>query len=366
MKTSADVPRKMTISKEAKVFVAGHRGMVGSAIVRNLQAKGYANIITRSRAELDLLDQQAVFAFLSEYRPDYVFIAAAKVGGIQANNVYRAEFIYQNLAIQNNLIHGAYQAGVMDLCFLGSSCIYPRDCAQPIKESYLLTGPLEQTNEPYAIAKIAGIKMCESYNRQYGTRYVSAMPTNLYGPFDNYDLNKSHVLPALIRKMHLTKLGMAADLDGIARDERTYGQIPDEILLHIGCQRDAGGNIVAAAGHAPQSQLLVWGTGTPLREFLYVDDMADACVFLMEHQVGKDFYNIGTGSDVTIRELALTVMDVVGFQGDVVFDTSKPDGTPRKLLDVSQMSGLGWKPGVASLRAGIAMTYESYLKVQQQ
>jgi GDP-L-fucose synthase len=363
---TAKIKRKMSISKDAKIFVAGHRGMVGSAIVRGLEAKGYSRIITRSRSELDLLDQRAVFSFLSDCKPDYIFIAAAKVGGIHANNVYRAEFIFQNLVIQNNLIHGAYQAGVTDLCFLGSSCIYPRDCPQPIKESYLLTGSLEQTNEPYAIAKIAGIKMCESYNRQYGTRYVSAMPTNLYGPNDNYDLSKSHVLPALIRKMHLTKLGMAGDLEGIVCDERTYGPIPEGILQHIGCGRDAAGKIVRSSVHAPQSSLQVWGTGSPMREFLYVEDMADACIFLMEQQIGSDFFNIGTGTDVTIGDLAHTVMEVVGLEGHIVFDPSKPDGTPRKLLDVSRMTELGWQPRVKSLRDGIALAYESYLKVQKQ
>ena len=352
----------MTISKNAKIFVAGHRGMVGSAIVRNLQGKGYANVITRRRSELDLLDQRAVFDFFQDQRPDYVFIAAAKVGGIHANNVYRADFIYQNLTIQGNLIHGAYQAGVKDLCFLGSSCIYPRDCPQPIREEYLLTGPLEQTNEPYAIAKIAGIKLCESYNRQYGTRYVSAMPTNLYGPNDNYDLAKSHVLPALIRKVHLAKLGMAGDVLAIAADERAYGIVPDELLALIGCARDASGAVVRSAMHTPESKLTVWGSGEPMREFLYVDDMADACVFLMERQIGEDFFNIGTGTDVTIHELAHTVMEVVGFDGDIVFDSSKPDGTPRKLLDVSRMAARGWTPATPSLAVGIRKAYEAYLK----
>jgi GDP-L-fucose synthase len=257
------------MDKNAKIFVAGHRGMVGSAIVRTLQAKGYHNLLTRSRQELDLLDQRAVYDFLAQERPDYVFIAAAKVGGIHPNNLYRAQFIHENLVIESNLIHGAYAAGVMDMCFLGSSCIYPRDCPQPIREDYLLTGPLEPTNEPYAIAKIAGIKLCESYNRQYGTRYVSVMPTNLYGPNDNYDPENSHVLPALIRKAHEAKV-------------------------------------------AGQSQLTVWGSGKPMREFLYVDDMGDACVFLMEKPVSNGFFNVGVGSDITIRELAQTVMDVVG------------------------------------------------------
>src|SRR5450830_1214185 len=303
----------MSMAKDARIYVAGHRGMVGSAIVRNLRDKGYSNVIVRSHAELDLLDQQAVFAFLKESKPDYIFIAAAKVGGIHANDVYRGQFIYENLTIQNNLIHGAYQAGVQRLCFLGSSCIYPRDCAQPIKEEYLLTGPLEQTNEPYAIAKIAGIKMCESYNRQYGTRYVSAMPTNLYGPNDNYDLANSHVLPALIRKAHEAK-------------------------------------------EHKHNDLVIWGTGTPKREFLYVDDMADACVFLMEHDINDGIFNVGTGTDVTIGELAETVMSVVGFKGGIVFDSSKPDGTPRKLLDVSRLKEFGWQAHT-NLQEGIKLAY---------
>lgn len=307
----------LTIAKDEKICVAGHRGMVGSALVRNLQAKGYTNIIGRTRSELDLLDQQAVHAFLNHEKPAYIFMAAAKVGGIYANNTYRAEFIYDNLTVQANLIHGAHLAGVKRLCFLGSSCIYPRDCPQPIKEEYLLTGPLEPTNEPYAIAKIAGIKLCESYNRQYGTQYVSVMPTNLYGPNDNYDLNNSHVLPALIRKAHEAKL----------RGDASY---------------------------------VVWGSGKPMREFLYVDDMADACVFLMESGVGEGIFNIGTGQDVTIRELAETVMSVVGFKGEIVFDASKPDGTPRKLLNVDRMRNLGWQ-AKTSLRDGVAKAYADFL-----
>jgi len=298
---------------DAKIYVAGHRGMVGSAIVRQLEAKGYNNIVTRTHGQLDLLDQQAVFAFLAEEQPDYIFIAAAKVGGIQANNTYRADFIYQNLVIEANLIHGAHLAGVQRLCFLGSSCIYPRDCAQPIKEEYLLTGPLEPTNEPYAIAKIAGIKLCESYNAQYGRQYVSAMPTNLYGPNDNYDLANSHVLPALIRKAHEAKQSGSQDL-------------------------------------------VIWGSGTPKREFLYVDDMANACVFLMENNINQGIYNVGTGTDVTIRELAETVMSVVGFEGGIVFDHTKPDGTPRKLLDVSRLKALGWQ-AKTPLIEGIALAY---------
>lgn len=304
------------MNKNAKIFVTGHRGMVGSALVRRLQAGGYTNIITRSRQELDLLSQAAVQQFLAAEQPDYIFIAAAKVGGIQANNTYRADFIYQNLMIEANLIHGAHLADVQRLMFLGSSCIYPRDCPQPIKEEYLLTGPLEPTNEPYAIAKIAGIKMCEAYNAQYGRQYVSVMPTNLYGPNDNYDLETSHVLPALLRKAHEAKL-------------------------------------------CGDKELVVWGTGTPRREFLYVDDLADACVFLMESDYSGSLLNIGTGQDVTIRELAETIMDVVGFEGKIVFDASKPDGTMRKVLDVEKLKSQNWKARTP-LAAGISTTYHYF------
>ena len=306
-----------SVKRDAKIYVAGHRGMVGSALVRRLQQAGYGNILTRTHAELDLLDQAATRGFLTQEKPDFVFIAAAKVGGIHANNSLRADFIYQNLMIEANLIHGAHQAGIQRLCFLGSSCIYPRDCPQPIREDYLLTGPLEQTNEPYAIAKIAGIKLCESYNRQYGTQYFSAMPTNLYGPNDNYDLANSHVLPALIRKAH---------------EARQRGN------------RD----------------LMVWGSGTPRREFLYVDDLADACVFLMERAVTDGMYNIGVGEDVSIRELAETVMSVTGFAGNIVFEMSKPDGTPRKLLDVSRLRDMGWQARTP-LGEGIALAYQDFM-----
>ena len=310
------------MNKNAKIYIAGHRGMVGSAIVRKLQASGYSNILTRTHAELDLLDQAAVNAFMAAEKPDYLFLAAAKVGGIQANNVYRADFLYQNLMIEGNLIHAAHQNDVNRLLFLGSSCIYPRDCAQPIKEDYLLTGPLEPTNEPYAIAKIAGIKLCESYNRQHGRQYVSAMPTNLYGPNDNYDLHSSHVLPALLRK---------------AVEAKARGD----------------------------TSLTVWGSGKPMREFLHVDDMAEACVFLMENEAIQDgLFNVGTGTDVTIRELAETIMQAVGFEGDIVFDASKPDGTPRKLLDVSRLQAQGWLAKI-SLAEGIDLTYNAYHKATE-
>ncbi len=305
------------INKQSKIYVAGHRGMVGSAIVRRLEAGGYSNILIRTHAELDLTNQAAVYDFFQVEKPDYVFLAAAKVGGIHANNTYRAEFIYQNLMIEANVIHAAWKAGVQRLLFLGSSCIYPRDCPQPIKEEYLLTGLLEKTNEPYAIAKIAGINLCESYNRQYGTQYIAVMPTNLYGPNDNYDLDNSHVLPALIRKAHEAK------------------QRNDE-------------------------ELVVWGSGQPKREFLYVDDMADACVFVMESNINDGLLNIGTGVDTSIYELAELIMDVVNFKGKIIFDSSKPDGTPRKLLNVERMRQLGWKANV-SLHDGIALAYENFI-----
>jgi GDP-L-fucose synthase len=306
-----------TIPKDASILVAGARGMVGSALFRRLQAGGYTRVLAPVRKELDLMDQAAVFAYLQAHKPDYIFIAAAKVGGIQANNTFRAEFLYQNLQIQNNLIHGAHLAGVQRLMFLGSSCIYPKLAPQPIKEEHLLTGLLEPTNEPYAIAKIAGIKMCQAYNAQYGRQYTSAMPTNLYGPNDNYDLANSHVLPALIRKAHEARL----------RGDTEY---------------------------------MVWGSGTPRREFLYVDDLADACVFLMERGYDGPLINIGTGTDVTIRELAETVMQVVGFPGRIVYDHTKPDGTPRKLMDSAQLYGLGWRPSVG-LEEGVRRAYADFL-----
>ena len=311
-------PTLRDLDQDAKIYVAGHRGMVGSALVRALTAKGYRNLLTRTRQELDLLDQAVVQRFLQAEKPDYIFLAAAKVGGIQANNTYRAEFIYQNLTIETNVIHAAYEAGVQRLMFLGSSCIYPRDCPQPIKEEYLLTGPLEPTNEPYAIAKIAGLKLCESYNRQYGTFYVSAMPTNLYGPNDNFDLAASHVVPALMRKAHEAKAG-------------------------------------------DENALVIWGTGSARREFLHVDDMADACIFMMEKNISGGLYNIGLGDDVTIRELVESIVQVVGYSGPVEYDTTKPDGTPRKLLDVARIQSLGWRARY-SLEAGLRQTYQWYVE----
>jgi GDP-L-fucose synthase len=300
----------------SKIYIAGHRGMVGSAIMRNLQKKGFTNIITRTSAELDLRNQQAVSDFFEKEKPEYVFLAAAKVGGIQANNIYRADFIYENLMIQNNVIHQSYLNKVKKLMFLGSSCIYPKLAPQPLKEEYLLTGTLEDTNEPYAIAKIAGIKLCESYKRQYGCNFISVMPTNMYGPNDNYNLSNSHVLPALIRKFH-----------------------------------DAKEN------NEPFVEM--WGTGTPMREFLHADDLGDACVFLMNTYEGEQFVNIGSGTDLTIKDLALLIKDIVGYTGDIKHDLSKPDGTPRKLMDVSYIHSLGWKHKI-ELREGIKQVYEDF------
>ncbi|WP_035985021.1 GDP-L-fucose synthase [Leptolyngbya sp. KIOST-1] len=302
----------------SKIYVAGSRGLVGSALVRTLRAQGYENLLLRSSQELDLRNQAAVDEFFATEKPDYVFLAAARVGGIQANNTYRAEFLYDNLMIEANIIHSAYRHGAKKLLFLGSSCIYPKLCPQPMKEEYLLTGFLEQTNEPYAIAKIAGLKLCENYCRQYGVNFISAMPTNLYGLNDNFDLANSHVLPALMRKFHEAKV----------KGDPT---------------------------------VTVWGTGTPLREFLYVDDLADALVFLMNTYNEVDFVNVGTGQEVSIRELALTMKAVVGYEGELVFDTTKPDGTPRKLLDVSRLNAAGWQ-AKTDLKTGIEQTYAWFLQ----
>lgn len=303
---------------DSKVYVAGHRGMVGSAITRNLQSKGFKNLIFRSSAELDLRDQSAVNDFLDSEKPEFIFLAAAKVGGIMANNNYRADFLYENLMIQNNVIHGAHQHGVKKLMFLGSSCIYPKLAPQPLKEEYLLSGKLEDTNEPYAIAKITGIKMCESYRRQYNCDFISVMPTNLYGPNDSYNLQNSHVLPALIRKFHEAKLANTGAVE-------------------------------------------IWGTGTPLREFLHADDLGDACVFLMQNYSDALHINIGVGEDISIKNLALLIQDVVGYKGQIVFDANKPDGTPRKLMDVSRLHRLGWKHKI-NLREGIQLVYNDFVK----
>lgn len=306
------------MNKDSKIYVAGHRGLVGSAIVRNLEAKGYTNIIYKTHKELDLTNQADVQAFFKEEQPEYVILAAAKVGGIHANNTYPADFIYDNLMIQNNVIKAAHDYKVKKLLFLGSTCIYPKMAPQPIREEYLLTGALEETNEAYAVAKIAGLEMCKFFKRQYGDNFISCMPTNLYGPNDNFDLKSSHVLPALIRKFHEAKVN--------GRDT-----------------------------------VEVWGTGTPLREFIYVDDMADACVFLMENYDGEQHVNIGTGEEVSIRQLAETVKEVVGFEGELVFNTDMPDGTPRKLTNVDKLHRLGWKHKT-SLNEGIKLAYEWFLE----
>ncbi|MGZ3862671.1 MAG: GDP-L-fucose synthase [Bacteroidia bacterium] len=301
---------------DSKIYIAGHGGMVGSALTRNLKARGFNNIVYRTRAELNLCIQKDVNTFFEEEKPEYVFLAAAKVGGIHANNTYRADFIYENLMVQSNIIHAAYKNKVKKLMFLGSSCIYPKLAPQPLKEEYLLTGALEYTNEPYAIAKIAGIKMCESYHLQYGCDFISVMPTNLYGPNDNYDLNNSHVLPALLRKFHDAK----------------ENDLPE---------------------------VTVWGTGSPLREFMHADDMADACVYLMNNYTGEKFVNVGVGTDISIKDLALLIKKIVGYKGEIVFDSGKPDGTPRKLMDVSFLHSLGWKHKI-SLEEGIRGVYADF------
>ncbi|MCK9418600.1 MAG: GDP-L-fucose synthase [Nitrospirae bacterium] len=306
------------MNKTSKIFVAGHNGMVGSAIVRRLKTEGYGGIIGRTRKELDLLDQKAVASFFDQERPEYVFLAAAKVGGIRANTLYKADFIYENLEVQNNVIHAAWRSGVKKLLFLGSSCIYPRLCPQPIREDYFLSGPLEETNDAYAISKIAGIKMCQSFNAQYQTNFISVMPTNLYGPNDNFELQNSHVLPALIRKFHDAKI-------------------------------------------AGDREVVVWGTGSAKREFLHVDDLADAVVYLMSTYDGSDIVNIGTGEDLSIKELAELIKKLIGYDGAVTWDTSKPDGTPRKLLDVTRLHQLGWKHRY-SLPEGLRMTIDWFVK----
>lgn len=346
------------MEKNAKIFVAGHRGLVGSAILENLQSKGYQNIVTRTHKELDLTSQKQVSDFFEQEKPEFVFLAAAKVGGIIANNVYRADFIYENLMIQNNVIHQSYINKVKKLLFLGSTCIYPKNAPQPMKEDYLLTDTLEYTNEPYAIAKIAGIKMCESYNIQYGTNFISVMPTNLYGPNDNFDLEKSHVLPALIRKIYLAKMLKESNISVVLKDTgfKTIEEAKSYLLKY---------------GVTDQS-VEIWGSGTPKREFLWSKDMGDACVFLMENIDFKDTHdnekeirnthiNIGTGKEVSIIELSEMIKKVIGFEGELVFNSNKPDGTIRKLNDVKKLNSLGWKHTV-ELEDGIKKVFEWYVK----
>lgn len=346
------------MKKNSKIYIAGHRGLVGSAIVKNLEEKGYTNLVYRTHSELNLLDAKSVEEFFQVEKPEYVILAAAKVGGIVANNVYRADFIYENLQIQNNVIHQAYKFGVEKLLFLGSTCIYPKNAPQPMPEDSLLTSPLEYTNEPYAIAKIAGIKMCESYNIQYGTNFISVMPTNLYGPNDNFDLEKSHVLPALIRKIHLAKLLNEG------KDE--------EVMADLALNTIEEAKEYLAAFGVDAKKVEIWGTGNPRREFLYSEDMADACVYLLENRDFKDTYspedkeirnthiNIGTGIDISIKELAYIIQDIIGFKGEFYFNTEKPDGTMIKLTDPSKLHALGWKHKV-ELEDGIKKMYSWYI-----
>lgn len=364
---------KLKMKKDSKIYIAGHKGLVGSALQNNLVQKGYTNFVLRTLEELDLTNQLAVDAFFAAEKPEYIFLAAAKVGGIMANNIYRGQFIIENLQIQNNIIHNAWVHGAKKLLFLGSSCIYPKNAPQPMQEDYLLTGELEYTNEPYAIAKIAGIKVCESYNLQYGTNFVSVMPTNLYGPNDNFHLKNSHVLPGMMRKMHLAQCLENNNWTAIRNDfkklpvaEVSVDANEDTIinfLSEIGIVRDADRKV----------SLSLWGTGTPLREFLHVNDMADACVYVMENidfenlkpsystEIRNTHINIGSGNELTISELAELVKKVIGFRGEILFDASKPDGTMRKLLDVSKLDKLGWKSKIG-LEEGVRKVYEGYIK----
>jgi len=358
------------MKKSDKVYVAGHRGLVGSAIVRALRKAGYENLLLRTRSELDLCDNKAVDGFYAVKKPDYVFLAAARVGGIYANDTRPADFIYENLMIQSNVLRAASEFRVKKLLFLGSSCIYPRLAPQPMREEYLLSGPLEPTNSAYAVAKIAGIEMCHSFNRQYKTNFVPVMPTNLYGPFDNYDLMRSHAMPAMIRKFHLAKLAAKGDVAALAADARSYGLIPHDFYLNLMRIADFHGHCLSGAGAldidlsmpgnaSPIVEL--WGTGRPMREFLFVDDLAQALLFVMLNYSSTKLLNIGTGVDHTIRELAEIVRRVVDYSGAIDFDASKPDGMPKKLLDVSRLNELGWQPEF-TLEEGIRAAYESYLE----
>ncbi len=345
------------MQQTARIHVAGHRGLVGSALVRHLKDEGFDNLLLRTSSELDLCNQQAVDTFYAAERPEYVILAAAKVGGIHANNTYPADFIRDNLQIQVNVIDAAYRHGVKKLLFLGSSCIYPKMAPQPIREEYLLEGGLEPTNQWYALAKIAGLKMCQAYRRQYGFDAISVMPTNMYGQNDHYDLQNSHVLPALVRKFHLAKLASSGDIEGLQRDEQVYGSIPDDILHMLALKR-VDGALSGGPGRAPA--VMLWGSGSPFREFMYVDDLARACLFLLQEYSGEMALNVGVGEDVTIRQLAGMIQDIVGFTGKVVWDTDKPDGTPRKLLDVGRIHALGWK-AQTGLEDGIRMSYADYV-----
>lgn len=348
------------MKRDEKIYVAGHGGLAGSAIVRRLQAAGYCNIVTRTHAQLDLTDRPAVAAFFDQERPAYVFLAAAKVGGIHANQSFPADFFYQNIVIQTNVIHESYLHRVRRLCFLGSSCIYPRLAPQPMKEQHLLTGQLESTNQSYAVAKIAGVQMCWAYNQQYGTRFIPMMPTNLYGPEDNFDLMSSHVLPALLRKFHLARLAAEKDWRAIAADERRFGPVPGDLQAALG---------IGESGSVPP-QVILWGTGAPKREFLFSDDMADACLFVMDApwdallQKAADstgpLFNVGSGKDLTIERLAETIAKVVGYDGPLTWDPTMPDGSPQKLLDVSRLKSMGWQASV-DMASGLKRTYDWYL-----
>ena len=363
------------MNKDSRIYIAGHTGLVGSSLYRKMEAEGYTNLITRTHAELDLERQADVEGFFEKEKPEYVFLAAAKVGGIWANTTYPAEFIYNNLAIQTNVIHSAWKFGANRLLFLGSSCIYPRECPQPMKEEHFLSGPLEVTNEPYAVAKIAGIELCQSYNRQYGTEFFAVMPTNLYGPNDNFDLESSHVLAALIRKFHLAKLAVQGDWKGIQQDESIFGPIPQDITVSlVSISKSHGHDSLLPADRCKLTadpKVVLWGSGLPRREFLHVDDLADGCLFLMSHEDKKirslltadrlPLLNIGWGKDISIEELAILFKKTVGFDGDIIFDTTKPDGTPQKLLDVTRMAELGWKAEV-TLKEGIRRVYDWYLE----
>ena len=358
-----------------RIFVAGHNGLVGSALVRQLEAEGFERIVTRSRSALDLTEQGAVRAFFAAEKIDAVFLAAARVGGVHANNTYRADFIYENLMIEANVIHQAFAAGVRRLLFLGSSCIYPRTVTQPMNEEALLTGALEPTNEPYAIAKISGIKMCEAYNAQHRTAFRAVMPTNLFGPNDNYDLESSHVLPAIVRKLHLAKTAAAGDADAIVKDQELRGRIPEDVRACLDAIFEDNGHPplfgTDAGGRPGRPGMVMWGSGNPLREFLHVDDMAAACLFVMQledgvHEelaarAGISFLNVGTGREISIRDLAGLVAGVVGYDGEVIWDDSRPDGNPRKLMDNSRLVRLGWRPTV-SLKEGIRRVYQDYCR----
>lgn len=370
------------MQKSSRIFIAGHRGLVGSALSRRFASRGYDNLLLRTHSELDLENRDDVEQFCTREQPEYVIIAAAKVGGIHANQTYPVDFLLINLKIQINILEAAWRCGVKGLLFLGSSCIYPKYAKQPLREEFLLSGILEPTNEPYAIAKIAGIELCEAFNRQYGTRFLSVMPTNLYGPGDNYDLEKSHVLPALIRKFHLAKLASHGAWEGIKIDEASYGTIPGDFLARLHhIAKENGHSVPFSSGEVAHKPVVtLWGSGSPRREFLHVDDLADACLFLMERfdqifskekspqlsdmysQASRHLFNIGSGTDLTIKELAQIVAGIVGYKGDLEWDKTKPDGTPQKLLDTARLAEFGWRPSI-SLEEGIRLVYEDYLRM---